>query len=79
MSGLSGHTMNRYTTIKQLGDGTYGSVLLGRSIDVIPALVLTGAEELYEYAPVTGTDYEIPVCSGDMLFNVLDEYLGFLN
>ncbi|KAH1173960.1 hypothetical protein KIL84_017799, partial [Mauremys mutica] len=25
--------MNRYTTIKQLGDGTYGSVLLGRSID----------------------------------------------
>ncbi|KAH0622015.1 hypothetical protein JD844_023898 [Phrynosoma platyrhinos] len=23
--------MNRYTTIKQLGDGTYGSVLLGRS------------------------------------------------
>ena len=37
------------------------------------------AEELYEYAPVTGTDYEIPVCSGDMLFNVLDEYLGFLN
>ncbi|XP_042704734.1 serine/threonine-protein kinase ICK isoform X3 [Chrysemys picta bellii] len=25
--------MNRYTTIKQLGDGTYGSVLLGRSVD----------------------------------------------
>ncbi|XP_077165061.1 serine/threonine-protein kinase ICK [Paroedura picta] len=25
--------MNRYTTIKQLGDGTYGSVLLGRSIE----------------------------------------------
>ena len=56
----------------------YLEILLGRSIDVIPALVLTGAEELYEYAPVTGTDYEIPVCSGDMLFNVLDEYLGFL-
>ncbi|XP_020849505.1 serine/threonine-protein kinase ICK isoform X1 [Phascolarctos cinereus] len=25
--------MHRYTTIKQLGDGTYGSVLLGRSIE----------------------------------------------
>uniref|UniRef100_A0A4W3JIT9 non-specific serine/threonine protein kinase n=1 Tax=Callorhinchus milii TaxID=7868 RepID=A0A4W3JIT9_CALMI len=25
--------MNRYTTIRQLGDGTYGSVLMGRSID----------------------------------------------
>lgn len=25
--------MNRYTIIRQLGDGTYGSVLLGRSIE----------------------------------------------
>ncbi|MEQ2299480.1 hypothetical protein AMECASPLE_015591 [Ameca splendens] len=25
--------MNRYTTIRQLGDGTYGSVLLGRSLE----------------------------------------------
>ncbi|XP_053566355.1 serine/threonine-protein kinase ICK [Bombina bombina] len=25
--------MNRYTTIKQLGDGTYGSVLLGRTVE----------------------------------------------
>lgn len=24
-------TMNRYTTLKQLGDGTYGSVTLGKS------------------------------------------------
>lgn len=24
-------TINRYTTLKQLGDGTYGSVLLGKS------------------------------------------------
>lgn len=27
----SWETMNRYTTLKQLGDGTYGSVLMGRS------------------------------------------------
>ncbi|XP_069366689.1 serine/threonine-protein kinase MAK-like isoform X2 [Paralichthys olivaceus] len=26
-------TMNRYTTLKQLGDGTYGTVLLGKSND----------------------------------------------
>ncbi|OCT80531.1 serine/threonine-protein kinase ICK [Xenopus laevis] len=25
--------MNRYTTLKQLGDGTYGSVILGRSVE----------------------------------------------
>lgn len=25
--------MDRYTTIKQLGDGTYGSVILGRSLE----------------------------------------------
>ncbi|XP_070398058.1 serine/threonine-protein kinase ICK [Nothobranchius furzeri] len=25
--------MNRYTTIRQLGDGTYGSVILGRSLE----------------------------------------------
>eukprot|EP00079_Xenopus_tropicalis_P010243 XP_002934912.2 PREDICTED: serine/threonine-protein kinase ICK [Xenopus tropicalis] len=25
--------MNRYTTVKQLGDGTYGSVILGRSVE----------------------------------------------
>ena len=56
----------------------YLEIVLGRKTDVIPALVLTGGTEIYEYAPVEGTDYEIPVCSGDMLFNVLDEYLGFL-
>ena len=26
-------TMNRYTTLRQLGDGTYGSVILGRSLE----------------------------------------------
>lgn len=26
--------MNRYTTIRQLGDGTYGSVILGRSLEL---------------------------------------------
>ena len=46
--------------------------------DVIAALVLTGAADLYTYAPIGGTDSALPVCSGDMLFNVFDEYLHFL-
>ncbi|KAJ7406388.1 Serine/threonine-protein kinase ICK [Pitangus sulphuratus] len=32
-AGRSSETRPRYTTIRQLGDGTYGSVLLGRSIE----------------------------------------------
>ncbi len=56
----------------------YLEIVLGSRIDVIPALVLTGTRELFEYAPLAGTEFEIPVCSGDMLFNVLNEYLGFL-
>lgn len=30
-SGLPFPKMNRYTTMRQLGDGTYGSVLMGKS------------------------------------------------
>ena len=57
----------------------YLEVLFGPGYDVIPVLVLTRASDLYTYAPLPGTSAEIPVCSGDMLFNVFDEYLGFLN
>lgn len=46
--------------------------------DVIAALVLTAAADLYTYSPIGGTDSALPVCSGDMLFNVFDEYLHFL-
>ena len=42
------------------------------------ALVLTAASDLYRYVPIGQTDAELPVASGDMLFNVFDEYLGFL-
>lgn len=56
----------------------YLEILLGRETDIAPALVLTGAKDLFEYVPVKGTDFELPVCSGDMLFNVLNEYMGFL-
>ncbi len=56
----------------------YLEILFGPGIDVIPALVLTGAAELFDFVPIGGTDAVLPVCSGDMLFNVLNEYMGFL-
>ena len=30
-------------------------------------------------AAICRSDFILPVCSGDMLFNVFDEYLGFLS
>lgn len=53
-------------------------ILFGRNTDVIPALVLTATAELFSYEPIGKTEYVLPVCSGDMLFNVFNEYLGFL-
>ncbi len=57
----------------------YLEVLFGRDTDVCPALVLTGASEMFSYEPIGETDCVLPVCSGDMLFNVFNEYLGFLD
>lgn len=56
----------------------YLEVLFGPEYDVIPSLVLTRAADLYQYEPLGCTDALIPVCSGDMLFNLFDEYMGFL-
>ena len=56
----------------------YLEVLFGPGYDVIPALVLTRARDLYTYAPIGGSDAALPVCAGDMLFNLFDEYIGFL-
>lgn len=56
----------------------YLEVIFGSGYDVIPCLVLTKASDLYCYVPLKNTTAEIPVCSGDMLFNLFDEYLGFL-
>ena len=56
----------------------YLEILFGRNTDVYPALVLTSASELFSYEPIGKTDFVLPVCSGDMLFNVFNEYLGFL-
>ncbi len=56
----------------------YLEILFGRETDVYPALVLTGASELFSYERIGKTEYVLPVCSGNMLFNVFDEALGFL-
>ena len=56
----------------------YLEVVFGDHYDIIPALVLTGTTDLFDYRAVGREDAEIAVCSGDMLFNVLDEYMGFL-
>ena len=57
----------------------YLEVLFGRNAEVYPALVLTRASELFEWEPIGQTDYLLPVCSGNMLFNVFNEYMGFLD
>ena len=54
-------------------------VIFGPHYDIFPALVLTSASEFFEFIPIGGTDMLLPVVSGDMLFNVFNEYLGFLS
>ena len=57
----------------------YLEILFGQEYEVIPVLVLTGLREKFEFIPLgKKTDAVLPVCSGDMLFNVFDEYIGFL-
>ena len=54
-------------------------LVFGPEYEVLPALVLTAARELYEFHSIGASGFVLPVCSGDMLFNVFDEYLGFLS
>jgi len=56
----------------------YLEVVFGPGYDIIPALVLTRASDLFRYERIGGDGGILPVCSGDMLFNVLNEYIGFL-
>ena len=56
----------------------YQEVIFGPAYDVISVLVLTKASDLYTYVPLGASTAQLPVCSGDILFNVFDEYLEFL-
>ena len=57
----------------------YLEILFGEDYEVIPALILTKAADLYRWEQLPGSTAEIPVSSGDMLFNLFDEFMGFLN
>ena len=54
-------------------------IMFGPAYEVIPVLVLTAALEQFTFAQIGDADMVLPVCSGDMLFNVFDEYIGFLS
>ena len=56
----------------------YLEVIFGPEYEVIPALVLTRASDLYTWQQLPESTAELPVCSGDMLVNLFDEYYGFL-
>ena len=56
----------------------YLEVIFGPEVEVVPALVLTRAADLFTHVAVSESTAEVAVASGDMLFNVIDEYLGFL-
>ena len=56
----------------------YLEIVFGPQYEIIPVLVLTGARDAFSFVPIGGRDMVLPVCSGDMLFNVFDEYMGFL-
>lgn len=56
----------------------YLEIVFGPAYEIIPVLVLTAANELFDFVPLGAEDRLVPVCSGDMLFNVFDEYMGFL-
>ena len=53
-------------------------IVFGPEYEIIPVLVLTRAAESFDFVPIGHSDMVLPVCSGDMLFNVFDEYMGFL-
>ena len=56
----------------------YLEIMFGPDYEIIPVLVLTRQRETFDFATIGKTDAVLPVCSGDMLFNVFDEYMGFL-
>jgi len=56
----------------------YLDLIFGAEYDVVPVLVLTGAEELYTLREVPGADAVVQVCAGDMLYNAADSALHFL-
>ena len=57
----------------------YLEMILGPDVNVIPGLVLTGETDYFDFVPLGMDEGLLATCSGDMLFNVLNEYLAFLH
>ncbi len=57
----------------------YLEIVFGPEYEIIPVLVLTRAHDLFSLETAGRDSFLVPVCSGDMLFNVFDEYMGFLS
>lgn len=57
----------------------YLEIVFGEGYEVIPALVLTVAKDKFDFSAIGESGFILSVCSGDMLFNVFDEYIGFLS
>ncbi len=73
------NNLNQEELLQAAKYSPYLEIMFGPEYEVIPVLVLTAAKESFDFAQLGKTDAIVPVCSGDMLFNVFDEYLGFLN
>ncbi|MBO2516977.1 MAG: helix-turn-helix domain containing protein [Clostridiales bacterium] len=58
----------------------YLQIIFGEDMKITPALVLTGAEGIFEHKDISCGEGRMNgiICSRDMLFNVLDEQLMFL-
>lgn len=57
----------------------YLEIVFGPDYEIIPVLVLTATSDLFQFEHIGRKDMVLAVASGDMLFNVFDEYLGFLS
>lgn len=57
----------------------YLDLIFGPTFEAVPALVLTSASDFFDFVPIGNTDMVLPAASGDMLFNVFNEYMGFLS
>ncbi len=56
----------------------YLEIVFGPDYEVIPVLVLTRASDIFRFECIGASDMILAVCSGDMLFNAFNEYIGFL-
>ena len=83
-----GHAFSLEFKMKDAGDqaevdqaakyAPYLEVMLGPAVEVVPALVLTRASDLFDYVS-SSTGVQVAVASPDLLFNVFDARMGFLN